>query len=86
MSDQSNDRIVKSLRFVAKREAEEGEYHVQEHIDWMAADRIERQAKRIEELEGALNGITVYVGNNMRKSDEHRQVIQKLAALKGGET
>ncbi len=34
--------ITKSLRFVAEREAKEREYHVTEHIDWMAADEIER--------------------------------------------
>ena len=91
MSDLSNDRIVKSLRFVAKREAEEGEYHVQEHIDWMAADRIERQAKRIAELEARFKSLweatqTPYQqlwDKNDKLKSENERLQAKVERLEG---
>ena len=41
MSD-LNERLPKMLRKVAKTESDEGEYGITGHIDWMAADEIER--------------------------------------------
>jgi hypothetical protein len=41
--------LIKNLRFIATREAKEGEYHVTENIDWMAADEIERLTKYCED-------------------------------------
>ena len=49
------EKLPAMLREVAQRESDEGEYGVSEHIDWMAADRIEELEKRIQELE---NGYT----------------------------
>ena len=48
------ERLPEMLRKVAKTESDEGEYGITEHIDWMAADEIERQADRIAELEAEL--------------------------------
>ena len=43
--------LIKNLRFIATREAKEGEYHVTENIDWMAADEIERLTALVKVLE-----------------------------------
>lgn len=36
----SPEYVMESLRYVARKEAEEGEYHPEEHISWIAADMI----------------------------------------------
>jgi len=43
--------LIENLRFIATREAKEGEYHVTENIDWMAADEIERLTALVKVLE-----------------------------------
>ena len=40
--------LVKILRLIAKNEAEEGEFHPEEHTCWLAANRIEELQAMID--------------------------------------
>jgi len=44
----TTEHICKSLRSIAEDEAKEGEYHPAEHINWIAADAIERLVEMID--------------------------------------
>lgn len=45
----SNDKLCKLLKEIAYNEAEEGEYHPEEHTCWIAA-------KRLEDMQNLLDG------------------------------
>ena len=49
--------LKEMLRGVAEREADEGEYGASEHIDWMAADRIEKLEVENERLREHLSHV-----------------------------
>lgn len=44
----TTDRIIQSLQEIAKRDAEEGEFHPAEHTCWIASDMIQKLVDIIE--------------------------------------
>jgi len=57
--------LIKNLRFIATREAKEGEYPVTENIDWMAADEIER-----------LNGLVALQKKDMKVAMDNNERLR----------
>ena len=89
--------LIEGLRFVARREAEEGEYNVEEHIDWMAADRLEQFENNLihwnvaqscwederKELEDEVAYLTRALDESRCDTDHYQQLLDEIIVALG---